>query len=223
VTGRKRVAWSESIPLASIKAIAHAGGHHFADVLLAGAAGALARYEHEHGPRPGNVRALMPIAMPSTGTDDELGNHYASVFVSLPLGVADPQARLAAVARDMTALRERSASRMAGALIRLAGAVAPGIERRAVRRWSQRASLVVSSLAGPATNLHVAGNPLRKTIVWAPVPGSVALSLTFFGYADTLCMGVMSDAGVIERPAELVEAFRAAIDDLARGAPRRSG
>jgi WS/DGAT/MGAT family acyltransferase len=226
VGGHKRVAWSESVPLATIKAIAHASGHHLAEVLLAGVAGALERYERAHGPITRQVRALLPVALPAKASDGELGNHYASVFVNLPLGIPDPQARLEAIARDLAALRGQSASRMAVGLTRLAGAVAPGIERRAVRRWSRRASLVVSSLAGPPVPVRVAGCRLRAPIVWAPVPASIALSLTFFGYAGTLCVGVMADAAAIERPEELVAGFRAAIDDLGRpgaGAPRDSG
>ena len=219
VSGHKRVAWSEPIPVDSIKSIARSYGHHVTDVLLAGVAGALSRYARDQGQTSRSVRALFPVALPSKSSADGVGNHYASVFVRLPIAVADPQVRIEAIARDMATLRTWGESRTAIGLTRLAGSVAPGLERRAMRRWARRASLVVSNLAGPAAPLRIAGHPIRSMIVWAPTPASIGLSLTFFGYAGALRLGVAADAAVIDRPDELVAAFQSAIDELARGIP----
>jgi len=216
LSGYKHAAWSAPISLASVKRLAEAGNHHVADVLLAAVAGALDRYEREHGQVPQSVRALLPVAMPEI-TGGGLGNHYASVFVRLPLELADPQARLEAIARDMSSVRTGGQSQVAAALVRLAGSVAPAIERWAVRRWSRRASLVVSSLAGPTMPLYVAGQLLKSIVIFAPAPASVGLSLTCFGYAGALRLGVLADRAVIERPEDLVTAFEDAIDELGRG------
>jgi diacylglycerol O-acyltransferase len=216
--GHKRIAWSESIALDSVKSIAQERGHRVTDVLLAGVAGALDRYARNHGQAPRSIRALMPVAAPSESSSDGLGNHYASVFVRLPIAGTDPQARLEAIARDTAALRTRGELRMAIGLTRLAGAVAPAIEHWAVRWWSRRASLVVSSLAGPIAPLRMAGHQLRSIVVWAPAPASVGLSLTFFGHAGSLHLGVLADAAVVDRPEELVAAFQDAMDELSRGA-----
>jgi hypothetical protein len=223
VGGHKRIAWSEPFSLDAVKSIAQARGHHVTDVLLAGVTGALDRYARDQGHTSRSVRALFPVALPSKSSADGVGNHYASVFIRLPIAVADPQARIEAIARDMAVLRTWGESRMAIGLTRLAGSVAPGIERRAMRRWSRRASLVVSSLAGPTAPLRVAGHPVRSIVVWAPSPASIGLSLTFFGYAGALRLGALADAAVIDRPEELVAAFGPAIDELARGAPPASG
>jgi diacylglycerol O-acyltransferase len=222
-SGEKRVAWSDAIPLDAIKAIARARGHHLTDVLLAGVAGALDRYERDHRQTPRSIRALLPVALPPSSSGDAAGNHYASVFVRLPIAVSDPQARLAAIARDMTFLRAWGGSRTAIGLTKLAGSVAPGIERRAMRRWSRRASLVVSSLSGPMGPLRLAGHPIRSIVVWAPSPANIGLSVTFFGYAGALRLGALADVAVLDRPEELVAAFQPAIDELARGAPPSSG
>lgn len=217
--GRKCVAWSEAIPLEAIKAIAATHGHHVADVLLTGVAGALDRYAREHGQVPRSVHALLPVAAPSQGSADELGNHYASVFVSLPAAVDDPHARLAMIARDMAVLRSGGQSGIAGGLMRVAGSVAPGIERRALRWGSRRASLVVSSLAGPKMALHLAGQPLGAVVIWAPAAATIGLSVTLFGYAGAIRLGVLTDSAVIDRPDQLVAAFQAAIDELRAATP----
>jgi diacylglycerol O-acyltransferase len=215
--GRKCVAWSEAIALDAVKAIAAAHEAHVADVLLAGVAGALDRYAREHGQVPRSVHALLPVATPSHASAGELGNHYASVFVSLPAAIDDPQARLATIARDMTMLRAGGQSRIAGGLMRVAGSVAPGIERRALRWGSRRASLVVSSLAGPKTPLSIAGQPLGAIVIWAPAAATIGLSVTLFGYAGEIRLGVLTDSAVIDRPEQLVVAFQAAIEELRRG------
>jgi len=217
--GRKCVAWSEAMPLDPIKAIAAVHGHHVADVLLMGVAGALDRYARDHGEIPRSVHALLPVAAPSKASAGELGNHYASVFVSLPAGVNDPRARLATIARDMAVLRTGGQSRIAGGLMRMAGSLAPGIERWAMRWGARRASLVVSSLAGPKRALHLAGQPLGAVIIWAPAAATVGLSITLFGYAGAIRLGVLADSAVIDHPEQLVVAFQAAIDELRRAAP----
>jgi diacylglycerol O-acyltransferase len=218
LSGHKTVAWSPVIPLAEIKAIARASGHRVVDVLLAAVAGALDRYQRAHGQAAHSLRALLPVAAPAAASANRLGNHFASVFVRLPIADADPAARLETIARDLAALRMGGALRLALGLVRLAGVIAPAIEHWAVRWWSRRASLVVSSLAGPTVPLRVAGQVLRSIIVWAPAAASVGLSLTFFGYAGELHLGVLADDAVIGRPEELVAAFEAALDDVRRGA-----
>ena len=223
LNGRKCIAWSEAIPLDAIKAIAAAHGHHVADVLLAGVAGALDLYARDHAQIPRSVHALLPVAGPSEASAGELGNHYASVFVSLPAAVEDPQARLATIARQMAVLRSGGQSRLASGLIRVAGSVAPGLERRAMRWGSRRASLVVSSLAGPKTTLHLAGQPLGAVVIWAPAAATIGLSITLFGYAGAIRLGVLTDSAVIDHPEELVVAFQAAIDELRGGTPVKQG
>jgi diacylglycerol O-acyltransferase len=215
--GHKRVAWSVPIPLESVKSIARASGHHVADVLLAAATGALDRYARDRGQAPRFVRALLPVAVPADSTGAGLGNHYASVFVRLPLSETDPRTRLEVIARDMAAVRRGRFLRMMTGLLKLAGAVAPALERWAVRWGARRASLVVSSLAGPTGPTRVAGTDLRTIVVWAPAAASVGLTFTFFGYAGALHLGVLADAAVIDRPEELVVSFEAAFDELGRG------
>jgi hypothetical protein len=217
--GQKVVAWSESISIDLIRSIARVRGHHVTDVLLAGVAGALDRYAGTQGRAPRHLRALLPVAASEDASDDRLGNHYASVFVRLPIAATAPSERLEVIAREMAVVRRGAEPRMAIGVMRIAGAVAPAIERWAVRRWARRASLVVSTLPGPSVPVSFANRSLRSIVVWAPAAASVGLSITFFGYAGDLRLGVLADLAAVERPEELVTEFRASIDELRRGSP----
>jgi hypothetical protein len=220
VTGQKRVAWSGAVSVAAAKELARGRGHHLIDVLLAGVAGALGRYLRLHDAEPVDVRGLMPIAA-SPGGNRRMGNHFASVSVRLPLTEPDPHRRMARIAAEVIRLRSRSES-LARALIGIAGSVAPGLERRAVRWRSRKVSLVVSSLRGPDQKVALAGVRVRTIVVWAPAPASVALSLALFGYADELRLGVASDAGVIADPHQIVGAFEEEMNALLPGAAVRA-
>jgi diacylglycerol O-acyltransferase len=158
------------------------------------------------------------MVTPGGSSGDGLGNHYASVFVPLPIAETDPRARLETIARDAAARRSGGDLRMAIGLTRLAGAIAPALERWAVRRWARRASLVVSNLAGPTVLVRLAERRVQSIVVWAPAPASIGLSVTFFGYGGALHVGVLADRSVIDQPEELVAGFQAAIEELARGA-----
>ena len=222
LSGHKRVAWSAPMPLDAIKSIARGRGHHVADVLLAGIAGALDRHARRHGRAPRSLHALVPVAAPEQASGDGLGNHYASVFVRLPIAATTPSARLELIAREMAVVRGGSELGMAMALMRMAGAAAPAIERWAVRRWARRASLVVSTLPGPPVPVRLGGRALRSIVVWAPAAASVGLSVTFFGYAGQLRLGVLADEAALERPEDLVAELGASIAELGRGGPVES-
>jgi hypothetical protein len=135
--GHKRAAWSAPIPLESVKAIARASEHHVVDVLLAATTGALDRYIRDHGQTPRFIRTLLPVATPAGSAGDGLGNHYASIFVRLPTSETDPRTRLDVIARDTTTVRRGWLARLMAGMLRLAGTVAPVLERWAVR-WGAR-------------------------------------------------------------------------------------
>jgi diacylglycerol O-acyltransferase len=210
LSGAKAVAWSNAIPLAKLKTAAHAQGQHLTPILLAAVAGAIARYLRQAGQTPVDVRALMPVA---ARADGELGNHYSSVYLRLPVSEPEPTRRLVLLADEMRRVRE---SGLAAGLTGIMGAMSASVERRVVRRWSRKASLVVSSLRGPEEPVQIAGRTVRTVVVWAPTPASIALGLSLFGYAGTLRLGVLADAAVIPDPAALA----AALEDEVRDPPR---
>ena len=203
---RKRVACSAPLSLADLAAKAHAVGATVTEILLAAVAEALHAWLGPGGPaRDLTVHALVPVSLaaPSGGSS---GNHYASVFVALPLGDIPPNERLRRIARSLRSARAQGAL---GAAAHLAGASAAAgrwLERVAVTRFSRKASVVVSSVRGPASPLHIGGALLRDAVVWAPAPGNVALSVTLMSYAGRVRVGILADERAIGDPAPIAAA-----------------
>jgi hypothetical protein len=96
--------------LAAIKQVKAALGGTINDVVLATVTGGLRRYLQRHGDDPealGSLRALMPVNI-RAATDAAGGNHVAMLLVPLPIELADPTRRLAAVSAASRRLRTES-------------------------------------------------------------------------------------------------------------------
>ena len=117
----KRCAWAEPVQLDEVKAVGRALGCTVNDVLLACAAGALRDYLHECGEDPDGLtlRATVPVNLRPLEHAKKLGNHFGLVFLELPVGEANPVARVMAVAENMNRIKSsRQALMTFGALAR---------------------------------------------------------------------------------------------------------
>lgn len=93
---RKQAAWSDPIPLEEVKLIGRAVGGTVNDVLMSATAGAMRRYMEGRGEPVTdlNFRAVIPFNLRKPSRRIELGNKFGLVFLSMPIGVADPVDRL---------------------------------------------------------------------------------------------------------------------------------
>ncbi|MDO8309185.1 MAG: wax ester/triacylglycerol synthase family O-acyltransferase, partial [Actinomycetota bacterium] len=103
----KRVAWSELIPLAEVKALGKALGCAVNDILLSAVAGALRAYFMQKGEsvRDVEVRAMIPVNLRSARHEGTLGNRFGLGTLSLPVHEANPFARLFLVRSRMNELK----------------------------------------------------------------------------------------------------------------------
>jgi diacylglycerol O-acyltransferase / wax synthase len=202
---RKRVAYSSPLLLADIGASAHAAGATITEVVLAAVASALRAQLATGGGRSNLVvRAMVPVNLRGAA-GGATGNDYASVFVSLPLGDLDSHERVRRIGASLRAARSRGSLRASAHLVGAASVVGAPLERRLVRFFSRRASVVVSSVRGPLVPVHLGGILVRDVLVWAPAPGRVPLSVTLMSYAGRVRIGVSADAHVIGDPTPIVD------------------
>jgi diacylglycerol O-acyltransferase / wax synthase len=73
--------------------------------------------------------------------------------------------------------------------------------------FAAKGSMVVTNVPGPQRPLYLAGSRMRGVLGWAPMSGSVAMSVSIFSYDGRVSVGVMSDAGLVPDPHHIVRGF----------------
>lgn len=220
LTGDKRVAWSRPVPLADITAIRRRLGGRVNDVMLAAVAGALGRYLRARGEtRPALAqRLLVPVNLRPYQEEIRLGNEFGAILLDLPLGIADPVARLAAVRARMDRIKgtpEMLANRL---ILNVAGRLPAWIERRALRWFGLKATVVMTNVPGPEQPLYLAGAPVGRILAWAPQIAGMGVGVSVLSYAGAVTVGVATDSGAVADPWDLIAGFETEMAALTAGA-----
>ena len=209
LSATKRAAWSEPLALDVVKAIAQRERAKINDVLLAAVAGALRRYLLAHDGEADDVtiRAAIPVNLRPLDRAHELGNRFGLVFLSLPVGMADPHARVAEVKRRMERLKRSAEAPVVLGLLQLAGSGPKVLQDELVRLLGDKTSAVMTNVPGPRERLHLAGAGLRNVMFWVPRAGTVSLGVSIISYAGTVLVGAASDAALVPDPVLLIDGF----------------
>jgi hypothetical protein len=210
---RKLAAWSDPIPLETLKQIARSAPGKVNDVLMAAVSASLRRYLHgRDGLREGlGVRALVPVYLQGKSGGGDLGNHFGLVFVDLPLDPHGALDRVRETKRRMDAIKAQPDAAVALGVLAAMGVATAEIEHIGVDLFSKKASLMVTNVPGPPARIHLAGKALESAIVWAPVSGSIGLGVSMLSYGGAVRLGVATDARVIPDPEAIVAGFEAEI------------
>lgn len=221
----KRVAWSDPLPLADLRRIAAAVGGNVNDVLHAAAVGGLRRYLLRNGEAPERLgfRAAVPVNLRPLDEMAELGNRFGLVFLTLPVGIADPRRRLLELRRRVRALKRSAEPLVTFTILRVLGRVPRPLQRLVVRLLATKTTAVMTSVPGPQRPLHLAGSRLRDLIFWVPQAGRVGLGLSIGSYDGQARIGVATDAGLVPDPETVVAEIHREVEalrDIAAGTPR---
>jgi diacylglycerol O-acyltransferase len=220
----KRVAWSEPLSLEAVKVASKALGASINEVLLAAMAGGLRRYlvgrgELPHAEAVLDFRAAMPVNLRPVEEMAELGNRFGLIFLSLPVGIADPMARLAELRRRSNQLKRSAEPWVAYGFLRGLGMVPHAVQRTVVKIFATKATTVMTNVPGPRQTLYFAGEPIRDIFFWVPQSGRVGLGVSICSYDGRVRLGIGTDAGLVPDPEVVVRGFHeewAAMERLAR-------
>ena len=217
----RRVAWSDGMPLAQIKRIAHGHDATVNDVLMAALTGALRHYLQERGSPTREIQAMVPFNLRPLDQPipRELGNRFGLVFLPLPVGVSGSYRRLVEVHKRMSEVKRSRDGAVSYALLSATGLTPEPIERRIVDLFTGKGTAVVTNVPGPAEPVYLAGVPVRASLFWAPTSGHIGMSVSIFSYRGEVTVGLMVDAALVRDPDEVVTQFD---DELrALGQPRK--
>ena len=212
----KRVAWCDPLPLAKVKAIGKALGCTVNDVLVAAAAGALSGYlASHHDPVEGlEIRVVVPVNLRPADSEEALGNEFGLVFLELPLGVANPIARVHAVRTRMLALRNSPQPVLMLGLLGLAGQAPRAVQEQLLEVLGAHATAVMTNVPGPRKRLRFAGAEIEQQMFWVPQAGDIAMGASILSYAGHVQFGLMTDASTVRDPERIVARFSGEIDKL---------
>jgi WS/DGAT/MGAT family acyltransferase len=213
---KKVVAWAEPLPLDEVKAVGRALGCSVNDVLLATAAGALRRYLAAKGDRVGGVelRAMVPVNLRPPRDDGELGNRFGLVTLLLPVGIANPLARLYEVHRRMEALKTSYQPLVAFGLLALAGLLPRVAQQEMLDLLASKATAVMTNVPGPQQPLFLAGARLAQIMFWVPQSGDIGMGVSILSYAGGVQFGLITDAGMVPDPERVIAGFRPEFERL---------
>jgi WS/DGAT/MGAT family acyltransferase len=221
----KRAAWSQPIALEDVKEVGRGLEGTVNDVLLTAMAGALRRYLQGRGePVDGlNFRAVVPVDLRRPGTEAELGNKFGLVFLSLPLGMADPADRLHELKRRMDDIKGSLEAPVAYGLLNTIGMLPQAIQALVIDIFGTKGTAVMTNVIGPKESLYLAGAPLESLMFWVPQSGHLGLGVSILSYAGRVWLGVITDEGLVPDPETIVTAFHVEFNELLTKAHGRNG
>ncbi len=179
------------VPMPQLREAAHRSGGALNDGFVAGLAGGLRRYHERHGVSVGDLHLSMPISLRTEG-DEMGGNRITLMRFDVPVGVADPAARISAIHEQTGKVRrERSlpfTQWIAGAL-------------NLMPRWYigsilRHVDFLASDVPGIPVPVFLGGARVRMQYAFGPTIGS-AVNVTLLTYVDTCALGIDVDTGAI--------------------------
>ena len=228
----RRFAWVES-DLARFKAIKGALGGTVNDVVLAVVAGALRDQLLRRGRDPSGVelKAMVPVSIRAETERGALGNRVAAIYAPLPVGLADPRARLKAIHEALKDLKSSGQAVGAEAITQLAGFAVPTVLNQAARLQSRQRffNLTVTNVPGPQFPLYMLGRKLHAFYPMVPLVLNTALGIAIMSYDGRVYFGLLGDYDAMEDLDDFASDLQSAVAELAiaAGVPpnggRRSG
>ena len=201
-TGPHRRYVTARAPLADAKAVKEALGGTVNDVILAAIAGGFRDLLEHRGELADDstVRTLVPVSLRRQDQRGQLHNLVAALFVGLPVTIADPAARYAAMRETMEEMKGSGEQATTAALVGASGlapAMFVGLALRAVTELLQRhqryVSTVTTNVPGPQQPLYLLGCQLLEAYPYVPIAEGIRTGVAIFSYNEQLTFGVTGD------------------------------
>ncbi|MEO5901506.1 MAG: wax ester/triacylglycerol synthase family O-acyltransferase [Ilumatobacteraceae bacterium] len=233
--GRQR-RWSAGrCSLADARVIKSVFGGSINDVVLAAITGAFRDLLIQRGDAVdvATLTSLVPVSIREED-DHTPSNQVSLMIVELPVGIADPLERLAAVHTRMTELKASHQAQAGAAVVEAANFLPPmalALAARAamtlLRRTPQHViTTVTTNVPGPSFPLFACGREMLEYLPFVPVSEGVRVGVAILSYNGTICFGITGDddsAPDVESMAIGIETAMAVLHDLAAATTASAG
>lgn len=225
ITGHRSVAFT-SVDLDAVKKVKNAFGVTVNDVVLALCTGALRRFLEERGELPDDPLVVtVPVSVHNRSEHGTGSNRVSAFFASLPTQLADPAARVYAIAESNRLAKEHHYSIDAGMLQDWAEFAGPFLFRLGVRAYSALRlaekhpvvhNLVISNVAGPPAPLYLLGARITGMYPLGPVFHGAGLNITVISNAGRVDVGLLAAQELVPDPWPLADAITDELKELLR-------
>jgi diacylglycerol O-acyltransferase len=228
LSGSRRYAWTD-ISLDDVRTVRKAYGVTVNDVALAAVTGGFRRLLLARGETPNAhaLRSLVPVSTREPGAEAVPDNRVSLMLPYLPVDVAGPADRLAAVRKRVQALRslhepEAGRSMTTAAEYGVFPSVALGL--RAMFHLPQRQiATVTTNVPGPRHTLYALGRPAEAMLPYVPIADRVRVGVAMFSYRDTLTFGITADYDTTPDVQVLADGIATSMEELVSDAAARAG
>jgi diacylglycerol O-acyltransferase len=224
---QRRYTWARA-SLDDVKAIKRKLGGTVNDVALAAISGGFRTLLLARGEEPGPhmVRSLVPVSVRAPGEEDVYNNQVSAVLADLPVHLADPVERLAAVQAELLALKT-SREAEAGEALTAVGRYTPF----PVASWWVRLGFalpqrdivtVTTNVPGPQQPLYGMGRRIAEIIPYVPIATTLRTGVSIFSYCGKMTFGITGDFATSPDLDVLAHGIEDGISELLKASHRRT-
>lgn len=223
ISPRRAVSFSRS-RLDDVKLVRRVFGATVNDVVLTACTRALRGYLERRRELPeAPLVAAVPVAVRDERDRDKIDNRVSTMFVRLPVQLADPLEQLAAVTADTARAKELHRA-VGGETLRDIVQFAPApvfqgmmqlySRLRLADRHRPPVNLIISNIPGPPTALYAAGARVDAIHPLGPIMDGAGLNLSVLSNAGRIDFGAIACREAVPGLEEISEGFAAAVEDL---------
>jgi len=196
------------VDLADLKRAAAAVDGTVNDAFVASVTGGLRRYHELHGAPVDELRVTMPISLRHDG-DPEGGNRITLERFVLPVGVADPGARMRMTGWRCRAARYEEALPLSDTVAGFLNLLPSGV----IGSILKHVDFVASNVPGVPVPIYLAGAPVRGYYAFGPTTGA-AVNVTLVSYQGTCCVGCTIDTAAVPDPEKLAACLHDGFEEV---------
>jgi diacylglycerol O-acyltransferase len=172
------------------------------------------------------VPSLVPVSTREPGEESIYENRVSAIVAELPVHVADPLERLAAVRTQMSALKAGNEAAAGKALVSLgrytAFPLASMFVRLAFRLPQREIVTVTTNVPGPRQPLYALGRRLVEIIPYVPIATTLRTGISIFTYCGNVTFGITGDYATTPDIEVLARGIEDGISELVSAAEHRA-
>jgi WS/DGAT/MGAT family acyltransferase len=216
----RRWSWAK-VRLADVKTVRSGLGGTVNDVVLTLITGGfrdLLRSRGEQPPEDQVIRTMVPVSVRRRGEKGVYNNRVSAVFAGLPVGLADPAARLERIRAEMDGVKQSKQAVAGDVLSSLSGFAPPLLLALGSRlvTLSPRLNMhtATTNVPGPQQPVQTLGRRMLESYPFVPVVGSIRIVVAIFSYDGGLYFGVTGDYDGAPDIDVLTSGIERAMDEL---------